>query len=215
MLAYSFQQFHDFFARHSSFGEAVLMLLSFVPALLETKKLWNEIKEEKGFRKTKHWTALIFCWLLPVIVSLSTRATDWSSEDALHDVRIQSSNDLASAHTEIGDLSNQVQQVASKYNEATNALARAIKATKPKSLKEQLTDCLDSMDPGIIMSLTGHRSSECHVRMFESQYEQLQILAAQAEASEYISNITSSSGLMGTGGSIVVGDFEIFHSLLQ
>lgn len=174
MLSYLCQQVRDFLARHSSCGEAMLMLLSFVPALLETKKLWKEIKEEKGFRKTKHWAALICCWLLPVIVFVSTRATDWSSEDAVRDVRVQSSNDLASAHKEIFGLSNQLIQTQSQLD-----------AIKPKPFKERLIDCLNEIDAKIIPSLrAGNRNFNGGITA--TQYNDLEKLANESGAKEFI-----------------------------
>jgi hypothetical protein len=117
MLSFSCQQTRDFLAAHSTFGEFVLLLLSFVPALLTTKEIWNKIREAKGSKKIWPCTELTFLWLLPVFVFLSTRATDWASDDALNSVKVQYSNDLASAHNEIFGLSNQVQ-------EATNRAAK-------------------------------------------------------------------------------------------
>jgi hypothetical protein len=135
MLLFSYHQFRDCLANHSAAGEFVLLILSCVPALLGTKKLWSEFNEEKGLKRAWRITELVLLWLLPVVVFCSTKATDWASEDSVRDVKIQSSNDLNSAHEEILGLSNQVRQVALKYNEATNALTEAQRVSADAKLE--------------------------------------------------------------------------------
>jgi hypothetical protein len=175
----------DFLARHSAASELLVLIASCIPALLTSKKLWEEIKSDKGFKKAWRWTEFIFLWILPVIVFLSTKAIDWASEGVINDVRRQSSNDLASAHKEILGISNQWRQSEAGFLATSNELTKIIDATKPKPFNEKLRICLDDIDKSILPGLKNGTV------LFSEQIEvqkasEFKKLCSDPEAAKYI-----------------------------
>ena len=129
---------------------------------------------------------------------------------------IESNRKDAQRDDQYWDVSNRLSHTESEYSEATNDLAAANRALKPKTLQERLIDCLNSIDPQIVKSLaTSHQKIDCHGTLSESAYEQITHLAGESGASKYISKITWGGSGIGTSGMTVDASFEVFPALLQ
>ena len=109
--------FRDWLQNHSPALEWFLLIASVIPALLTQHEIREKIKESKGWKKCGRVLELAFLLLLPILVFISTKASEWSAESALKDTK-----------SEVVAESNRLTQIESKYDEATNDLAVAKQA---------------------------------------------------------------------------------------
>ena len=100
----------------------MVFLASCIPAIMFTRKFAQETHKDKGWKKVRPLAELLFIWFLPALVLLSTRATDWSSDDALNELRRYDSNALSGAYFELMSMSNRWQQTKSDLAETASKL---------------------------------------------------------------------------------------------
>ena len=179
-----------------------------MPAIRDHKESWELFKESKGKARCHKGLHLFALWFVAVFSLIGTLFLGFES--------ITSDRKDVQRDTQYRDVTNRLDQTESEYNEATNDLAAAKRALKPKTLQERLVDCLNTIDPRIINTMAKtHRKMDCHGSMSESQYEQLEKLAAEPGAAKYISKITWNGGSSGSVGMSEDVSFEVEPLLLQ
>jgi hypothetical protein len=100
---------HNLAANHSLLLEYVVLIASCIPVLLTHREFCEKIKKAKKFRKWRLVIELSLLWLLPVLVFVSSKASDWASE-------------------------NRIRVVESEAKEARNSASLLEKLEKPRTI---------------------------------------------------------------------------------
>jgi hypothetical protein len=120
------------------------------------------------------------------MVFLSTKAIDWSSEDALNGVRV--------------DMQRQIDE------------AKAV--ALPKPFKVRLIAFLNALDKRIIPELAAGQTN-FFGNFTLAQFAEIQKLAAESGASAYITFQPGDTMTMNSTGPVNTGKFELTSSLLE
>jgi hypothetical protein len=118
--------------------------------LLTQNEIREKIKESNGWKKCGRILELTFLLLLPVLVFISTKASEWSAESALKDTKL-----------EVIAESNRLTQVESKYDEATNDLAAA------KQTAIEASNAENSANIAVLENLPRHLSNDQKMQLLK------------------------------------------------
>jgi hypothetical protein len=125
----------------------VASFIALIPAWFDHGETWEEIKSGDKNKKCQNLMKLSALWIIPILTIIGTvylgiESVASGRQEKRHEA------DLTSAHKDIFNLSNQVQQVSSEYNEATNALAQAKQAAIDNSnVLVQANKTVDKLQP--------------------------------------------------------------------
>ncbi|MGZ5003899.1 MAG: hypothetical protein ACXWAX_00740 [Chthoniobacterales bacterium] len=111
---------------------------------------------------------------------------------------------LEAANRKIDALEAQLKEAQKGSDAARESAFQAEIATRPKSIKERLRECLDAIDPHITQELISRPQIVCRIDVEVSKLKPLQKLAAEPSARDLI-EMKSVSGLTG----MQMGEVEI------
>jgi hypothetical protein len=195
-------------------------VISFIPVARDHGEAWHAFKESKD--KDRYWKGLHFfaLWSIAIFSLLGTLALGIES--------LLSERQDAQRASQYRRVTNQLEQVESQYNEATNDLAitkqaateaqtaaeTATEAARPKSPKERLIACLDSINPQIVLALKARQTNFRVSEVPSKDFEELQKLALEPGGSSYIKLGHVGTEMFGKGISYQV-NFELSPDLLK
>lgn len=205
----------------------IFLFVSFValiPAFFDHGETWELLKFEKE-KRCRHLLKLLALWIIPFSTIIGTIYLGFESKDAAmqerqHEVEYagvtnqlyDATNDLAFAHRQIFGLSNQLTATAAQINIQSNALS----AAKIKPIKQRIIDCLNSINPKIILSL---KDGNTRFNAMIEQYRrsELEELSRDQEGAKYIHFLKNSGGSaeMTDGNTYRDTDFDLNPALLQ
>jgi hypothetical protein len=131
----------------------VASFIALIPAWFDHGETWEEIKSGDKNKKCQNLMKLSALWIIPILTIIGTVYLGIESvvsdrQEKRHEA------DLTSAHKDIINLSNQVQQISSEYNEATNALAQA------KQTAVEASNAINNANIAVLQNLNRHLSND-------------------------------------------------------